>query len=267
MARLAAAIEYKGSHYSGWQQQIEQKTVAVATEQALSRVANHDVHLIVAGRTDRGVHASQQVVHFESNSQRTERNWLTGTNGYLPADIRLMWVTIVDDDFHARFSATYRRYIYIINNCHSEPSLLREYCDWQYLQLDHQAMQQAASLIQGEHDFNAFRSTDCQATTSNRTVTFAHVRRQGNWIQFDIQANAFLHKMVRMLVAELIIIGKGYQQPQHMQELLMLQERRQKPTAKPSGLFLCEVGYPERWQLPIISAEKQWMYQLGSHSS
>ena len=266
MVKLAAAIEYKGSDYSGWQKQLQQRTVASLTEQALARVANHAVHLVVAGRTDRGVHATQQVVHFESNSQRTESNWLTGSNGYLPADIRLLWVKPVSDDFSARFSALYRRYIYIINNSWAEPGLLRDYCDWQYQPLDHQAMQQAASLIQGTHDFNVFRSTDCQAKTSNRTVDFAHIRRQGNWIQFDIQANAFLHKMVRMLVAELIIIGKGYQQPKYMQELLKLKERRQKPVAKPSGLFLCEVGYPEHWQLPIISAKKQWIYQLGNNS-
>ena len=267
MVKLAAAVEYRGCNYSGWQKQPDQLTVAGLLEKALSRVANHEVAIVVAGRTDLGVHASQQIIHFESNSQRTENNWLIGGNGHLPKDIRLLWVVPVSDDFHARFSATYRRYIYLINNSKAEPGLLREYCDWQYLELDHQAMHQAASFVHGEHDFNAFRSTDCQAKTSNRTVDFANVRRQGDWIQFDIQANAFLHKMVRMLVAELIIVGKGYQNPQYIQGLLKLKERRQKPVAKPSGLFLCEVGYAKHWQLPITSAEKQWIYQLGKKSS
>ena len=265
MTRFVAGLEYKGTGYSGWQKQHSQiMTIADHIEQALSRVANHPIKIIAAGRTDKGVHATQQVIHFDSDSERQAHHWLRGANSYLPYGMRLSWAASTHDTFHARFSATYRRYVYLIYNHKNEPGLLREYCDWQYLPLDIEAMAQAAKSLIGYHDFNAFRSTDCQSPTSQRQIDSACITKSQRWIMFDIQANAFLHKMVRMLVAELIAIGKGQHPPERMMHLIQLGHRQHKPVARPSGLFLTEVGYPEKWQLPIGATEDQWIHQLAA---
>ena len=210
--RIALSLEYDGSHYWGWQRQRECASVQATLEAALSRVAAEPITVSCAGRTDRGVHATCQIIHFDTQSERSERAWLLGTNTYLPKHIRVHWAKPVINDFHARFSAQSRRYCYVLQIGSVAPGILASYVSWHCCQdLDDKAMAAAAMLLLGQHDFSSFRAAECQAKTPIRTVSFCELRRQDNLFIFEIEADGFLHHMVRNIMGVLLEIGLGNQ--------------------------------------------------------
>ncbi|MBT3197305.1 MAG: tRNA pseudouridine(38-40) synthase TruA [Gammaproteobacteria bacterium] len=245
--RYAAGVEYCGTNFHGWEvQQPEIRTVQGEVERALSRVANHFVRVTTAGRTDTGVHALAQVIHFESGADRSDRSWLYGANANLPADVCLSWVRPVSDQFHARFSAISRSYRYIIFNRPVRTAISRSERTWIYQPLDEQKMQLAANTLLGEHDFSSYRAVACQAHTPVRTIHQLEVTRQGDEVWIEVRANAFLHHMVRNIAGVLISIGSGAHPPQWAQEVLDHRDRREGGvTAPPEGLSLIAVEYPQ----------------------
>ncbi|HSN72884.1 MAG TPA: tRNA pseudouridine(38-40) synthase TruA, partial [Steroidobacteraceae bacterium] len=208
-ARIAIGIEYDGTAYNGWQRQRTGLGVQARLEEALSEVANEPVEVTCAGRTDTGVHASGQVAHFDSRAVRSERGWLLGANSNLPDDICVTWVKPVAADFHARYSATARRYRYRILNRLVRSALYRRRAWWVHRDLDDRRMHRAAQALLGEHDFSAFRAAGCQASHAVREVTDIRVSRDGDWVSLDITANAFLQHMVRNITGTLVAIGSG----------------------------------------------------------
>lgn len=251
--RWALSIEYDGSAYHGWQNQAHSTaaTVQNAVERALSLVADHPVTVTCAGRTDRGVHALAQVVHFDTTAIRQPHAWLMGCNHFLPADIRVLWAQSVPAEFHARYSATARRYCYLIYNHPIRPALTRQHVTWFSTPLDAEKMAQASQYLLGEHDFSAFRSADCQSRTPQRCIDTLRVYRNNTLIHIEIQANAFLHHMVRNIVGVLKEIGQGKRPPQWAQQVLLGRARSGAGvTAPPNGLYLTHVHYPDHWQLP-----------------
>ncbi len=253
--RLALGVEYDGSGYSGWQSQPRQKTIQGVVEKALSRVANHPVRIACAGRTDTGVHASGQVIHFDTEAQRSRRSWVFGANANLPKDVVILWARVVPDSFHARFAALRRCYRYVIFNRVVRPTFLARRVTWEYRPLNEQRMQEAASYLVGKHDFNAYRAVACQAASPVRTVYRLDVSRQGEMFYIDIEANAFLHHMVRNIAGVLLTIGSGEQSPDWAQEVLETRDRRMGGvTAAPCGLYLVRVCYPEQYDIPSSPA-------------
>lgn len=250
--RIALGLSYEGTAYSGWQSQENLQTIQTHIETALSRVANHPVQVICAGRTDSGVHALGQVIHFDTEATRDERAWILGTNANLPADIRIRWAHAVSEDFHARFSATARHYRYIIYNYPIRPALLRNQVTTYYYPLDASKMQAAAQYLIGEHDFSSYRATECQAKSPIRNVTLLEVKRQDDFIFIDIEANAFLHHMVRNIAGVLMAIGSGKQPPIWAQQVLAAKDRTQGDiTAPASGLYFVSANYPEYYGLAL----------------
>lgn len=249
--RIAAGIEYNGSRYCGWQRQSHSPSVQAEVESALGRVADHPVHLFCAGRTDTGVHASNQVVHFDTDAQRPDKAWVLGGNAHLPDDISILWARPVDDSFHARFSALERRYRYIILEQQARPAILAgglTHCAWP---LDVDLMQAACRYFPGEQDFTSFQAASCQSPTAWRNVHHLSVSRRGAYIVIEIAANAFLHHMVRNIAGTLMVIGRGQQSPEWAGELLSLKDRtRAAMTASAKGLYLVQVRYPRRHELP-----------------
>ncbi|PIE37412.1 MAG: tRNA pseudouridine(38-40) synthase TruA [Gammaproteobacteria bacterium] len=251
--RLAAAVAYCGTAYNGWQAQPQRdvSTVQIVLEQGLSRVANTAVRVHCAGRTDTGVHASHQIVHFDAPAARSPKSWVMGANANMPEDVRLLWVQAVDSDFHARFSATARRYTYVIANTPVRPAHLLGQVTWCRHALDENAMHQAAQALLGEQDFSAFRAASCQSSTPMRNVHRVQVFRRGALLVIDIQANAFLHNMVRNIVGSLMAVGRGLQSVDWLAELLAGRDRTAAAdTASPHGLYLAGVSYDEYWGLP-----------------
>ncbi len=252
--RIALGIEYDGSEYFGWQRQVDAASVQASLETALSKVADHPVQTICAGRTDTSVHGSGQVVHFETTAKRTLRAWVLGTNTNLPPSICVRWAKEVPEDFHARFSATARHYRYIIFNDPVRPAIYSKYVSWALRPLDEKKMQQAADAFIGEHDFSAFRASGCQAKTPIRTIRQLKVTRQGSYITVDVSANAFLHHMVRNIVGVLLSIGAGEEAVEWAGAVLAGQDRRHAGvTAPASGLYLVKVDYPEIYLIPTSS--------------
>ena len=261
--RFALGIEYDGGGFSGWQRlerpgepsKRSEPTVQAALEEALSFVAGHRVDTTCAGRTDAGVHAACQVVHFDTQAQRDPRGWMLGTTSRLPPAICVLWCVPVADDFHARFSARARRYRYRILNRAVRPALERQYLSWERLPLDADAMHRAAQALVGEHDFSAFRTVHCQAPHARRNLHRLSVRREGDVIEVDIQANAFLHHMVRNIVGSLLPVGRGQAAESWPGELLAGRDRTVAgPTAPPDGLVVVGPLYPARWGLPAMVA-------------
>ncbi|MDX1403925.1 MAG: tRNA pseudouridine(38-40) synthase TruA [Woeseiaceae bacterium] len=249
--RVAIGIEYDGTAYNGWQRQDTGTGVQTPVEQAVSSVANEAVELVCAGRTDAGVHASGQVAHFDTGAERSRRNWLLGINSELPADINASWVSFVDDDFHARFSATSRSYRYLILNRAVRSALHRNRAWWIFEPLDEQAMLDAAGCLVGEHDFSAFRAAGCQASTPVRTIEQLDIVREGEWLRIEVSANAFLQHMVRNITGVLVAIGKGEQPSSWAKDVLLSRDRKQGGVAAPAhGLTLIAVNYPEKYKLP-----------------
>ncbi|MGI9229910.1 MAG: tRNA pseudouridine(38-40) synthase TruA [Gammaproteobacteria bacterium] len=249
--RYAACVEYCGTHYSGWQRQSHADSIQAQVEAALSAVADHSVAVTCAGRTDAGVHASYQVIHFDSDAQRQARSWVFGGNSNLPADISLTWVQPVAERFHARFSALRRRYHYFILNRESRPALAHQYLSWEYRPLDSAEMATAAACLIGEHDFTSFRAAGCQAQSPIRYVYDLQVSRNGSLLQISIEANAFLQQMVRNIVGVLLAIGSGKQPASWAAEVLAARDREcAGVTAPASGLYLAGVEYPPEYALP-----------------
>jgi tRNA pseudouridine38-40 synthase len=249
--RIALGIAYQGTAYHGWQSQPGLACIQAYLEQAVSQVADHPIVLSCAGRTDKGVHALGQVVHFDSTAQRSQQAWLLGCNSHLPTDIRINWVQAVESSFHARFSAVARRYLYIIYNQRLRNALWNHYTSHCYYPLNARHMQSAAQQLVGEHDFSSFRATSCQAQNARREVQHIKVHRQGCYIIIDIRANAFLHHMVRNISAVLMTIGAGKKPITWAKEVLLAQDRRAADvTAAPNGLYLYQVFYPEKFALP-----------------
>lgn len=249
--RIALGIEYDGAQFFGWQRQREVETVQECLEKALSKIANHPVDVFCAGRTDAGVHGTGQVVHFDTDAVRPDKGWTMGVNANLPDAIAVTWVKHVPDDFHARFSATARRYRYVIYNERLRPGILNHGLSHYHFPLDADKMHQAAQCLLGENDFSSFRAAQCQSNSPNRFVHHVNVTRTGSFVVIDIKANAFVHHMVRNIAGSLIIIGKGEQPVEWMAEVLALKDRTQAAeTAKPHGLYLIDVDYPEEFGLP-----------------
>ena len=251
--RVAARIEYHGGHYHGWQAQphLSVPTVQEALEAALQEIAGESVRTTCAGRTDTGVHGFAQVVHFDDPVGRSLKAWVMGTNRHLPADIRVHWAQEVGEAFHARFSATARRYRYIICNTSTRPALLHNLVTWYRHALDVELMNDAAETLLGEHDFSAFRAASCQASSPNRCVTACAVSRQGDYVVVDITANAFLHHMVRNIVGSLLAVGSQSASVEWFEMVLRSRDRTQAAdTAPAEGLYLVSVGYPAAFGLP-----------------
>lgn len=251
--RIALGIEYDGSPFYGWQRQEGQDSVQSQLEAALSQVADEPIIVFCAGRTDRGVHALEQVVHFDTGAQRPEHAWLLGGNALLPKSIRIKWVKPVANDFHARFSAQYRRYCYVIANTEVPPALYHQQATWFRQPLDVELMHQAAQQLLGEHDFAAFRAAACQAKHGIRTLQHINLRRRGELILLDIQANGFLHHMVRNITGSLLKVGIKEQPVGWIADLLVGQDRTQASiTAPPNGLYFSQVGYDPSFELPQV---------------
>ena len=250
--KYALGVEYNGSPYCGWQQQKRCVSIQQHLQQAISFVADHPVQLTCAGRTDAGVHAVEQVAHFESAAKRDSRAWVLGSNCRLPRDIRIKWVVEVDDNFHARFSAIARSYRFIILNSATPSGLFHDRCSWEYRALDQRRMHDCAQQLLGEHDFSAFRAVGCQAKSVSRNVQEISVQRQGELIYFDIKANAFLYHMVRNIAGSLMVVGKGEQSCDWFAKVLASRDRNQAGiTAPAAGLYFVRAYYPKQFNLPI----------------
>jgi tRNA pseudouridine38-40 synthase len=243
--RIALGVEYDGTAYNGWQRQRTGRGVQERLEAALSEVANESIEVVCAGRTDTGVHASGQVVHFDTSSERSERSWLLGANTNLPDDISVTWVARVGADFHARYSATSRSYRYRILNRLQRSALHRHRAWWIHVPLDVEAMSEAARPLIGEHDFSGFRAAGCQSTTPVREITSLEIARNGDWITIDVTANAFLQHMVRNITGTLVAVGKGDEPPGWVADVLAGRDRTAGGmAAPPHGLTLVSVEYP-----------------------
>lgn len=252
VSRIALGVEFKGSRYRGWQRQEDGvPTVQGALEKALSRVADHPVSLMCAGRTDALVHASGQVVHFDTTVERPLKAWIMGTNANLPGDISVTWAKVMPAHFHARFSAMARRYRYVIYNDQIRPAHQVEEVTWNHRPLDASRMREAARALVGTHDFTSFRAVQCQAKSPVKTVHHLEVIEHGRFIVLDIRANAFLHHMVRNFAGVLMTIGAGERPSEWAAEVLAARDRRAGGvTAHPYGLYLVRVEYPEEFVLP-----------------
>jgi tRNA pseudouridine38-40 synthase len=251
--RVALGVEYDGSPYSGWQKQAapELPTVQSALENSLGKIADHELSVVCAGRTDKGVHACCQVIHFDSKNLRETKAWVTGTNSLLPPAIRVLWAKPVSDGFHARFSALSRRYIYVITNQAVGSAILAHKVTHIHAKLDVAAMHEAAQYLLGENDFSAFRAAGCQSNSPCRNVHFLQVKPHGAYILLDIQANAFLQHMVRNIAGMLLEVGRGERAPEWAEELLVGKNRcAAGVTASPHGLYLVHVSYPADFKLP-----------------
>lgn len=251
--RIAIGLSYDGRNFEGWQSQPSGNTVQDNVEAALGKIAATTVRIAGAGRTDTGVHAIAQVAHFDSEVDRPDTAWVRGTNALLPDAIAVQWAKPVSNQFNARFSATARRYVYLMYVHPVRPSLFAGKVGWYHAALDVQAMHQAAQILLGEHDFSSFRSSQCQAKTPVRTLTEIQVRTRGPFVIVDLTANAFLHHMVRNIVGCLLYIGKGAHPPGWMKQILDGRDRKKAaPTISPDGLYLSEVRYDDHWMLPAF---------------
>ncbi len=250
--RIAAALEYDGRPYHGWQIQKGVKTVQEQVEKALSKVADHPVHIVCAGRTDTGVHAADQIIHFDTTAFRSDYSWVRGTNAHLPESICLTWVKPVNEHFHARFMARRRYYRYIILNRPIRPAYLMGKVVWQHRPLDVARMATAAQHLVGEHDFTSYRAQACQAKSPVRHIYSLDISRSGEFIYLDICANAFLHHMVRNIAGVLMSIGAGDKPIEWTKEVLESQDRKKGGmTAAAAGLYLVRVDYDAEFDLPI----------------
>ena len=251
MTRIALGLEYDGHDFCGWQTQDNLPTIQRSLENALTKIADEPVHVFCAGRTDSGVHAIEQVVHFDTNAVRPDRAWVWGTNTHLPPSISVRWMQLVDDNFHARFSARARCYQYIIYNHSIRPAILARRVTWRYEKLDTDQMQEAGNYLIGEKDFTSFRSSQCESKTPMRDLQRLKVTRDQDIVVVEIQANAFLHHMVRNIVGVLIEIGKGAKKPEWIEEILLAKDRRKAAsTVPPNGLYLSKVLYSPEYPFP-----------------
>ncbi len=243
--KIALGVEYMGTNFHGWQlQKSGIRTVQQVVEQALSKIADHPVRVFCSGRTDAGVHAIEQVIHFETTAIREDKAWLFGGNVNLPHDVNFTWAKRVDDDFHARFNAHARRYHYKIHNTQVRSAIIGQHSLWEPRALNIEKMSAAAQCLLGEHDFSAFRGSLCQAKSPIKTIEFIHLSKQDDEILLDIKANAFLHHMVRNIVGTLLRVGKGERDAEWVQTVLESKQRKQAgATAQPQGLYFVKAFY------------------------
>jgi tRNA pseudouridine38-40 synthase len=254
VTRFAACVEYDGRAYSGWQYQPGLHTVQDVLQGALSRVADAPVECVCAGRTDAGVHALGQVVHFDTDAPRSERGFRLGANTYLPPDVSVVWLREAPPHFHARYAATARSYRYVILNRDSRPGLATGRATWERRPLDAERMQAAAQYLVGEHDLSAFRAIECQAKSPVRRVESLTVSRDRDWVRIDITANAFLHHMVRNVAGLLMSVGQGDSPAERVPAVLAGRDRKANAaTAPPDGLYLAQVRYPAEFGLPAAA--------------
>lgn len=263
MPRIAIQVEYQGTAYCGWQRQKHCNSVQQNLEVALSDIANEAIDLHCAGRTDTGVHAIGQIAHFDTKSTRPGKAWVQGVNTKLPSDIRVIWASeMAQDDFHARFSAVARQYRYVIFNRPVHSAVLANRVTWENRLLDEKKMHQAAQALIGEQDFSSFRAAGCQASHAKREVQAVTVSRSGHFVFVDIQANAFLHHMVRNIVGTLMEVGRGEQPLNWVPDLLEKQDRTQAGiTAPADGLYFLNALYPNGFEMPRIELDEllwQW---------
>ena len=251
MVRIALGLEYDGRYFCGWQTQTDGCSVQDALQRALTSIAGHPVEVVAAGRTDAGVHAAMQVVHFDAQFDRPASAWVRGVNSFLPDSVAVLWACVVTQDFHARFSALARSYRYVLLNHPVRPALQAGKTGWFHAPLALEPMREAAQLLIGTHDFSAFRAAACQAKSPMRELRSLGIRRDGDRIIFDLCANAFLHHMVRNIVGALVYVGKGRYPPHWVAELLQQRDRKlAAPTFAPDGLYLSAVRYADEWGLP-----------------
>lgn len=251
--RIALGVEYDGGSYCGWQSQPSGATVQDTLESVLSRIANERVAIVAAGRTDTGVHALEQVAHFDTTADRPLSAWVRGVNTLLPKSIAVRWAHPVPDEFNARFSAEGRSYRYLLVNRSVRSAVHAGRAGWYHLPLDIEAMRAAAQCLLGEHDFSAFRAAECQAKSPVKQMYRIDIQRDGDMLVFDVSASAFLHHMVRNLVGCLVYVGKGKYPPCWLEEVLLSRERRlAAPTFAPDGLYLRRIHYDAKWGLPQI---------------
>ena len=249
--RLALALEYDGSAFCGWQSQPSGCGVQDALERALSEIASEAVRVTAAGRTDAGVHAVSQVVHFDTQAARPATAWVRGVNALLPPAVAVLWARAVPDDYHARFAATARHYAFLLMTRPERPALLARHVGWYHHALDIDAMRAGAALLAGRHDFSAFRAAECQAKSPVKTLAKLAIEGDERLVRFEFSADAFLHHMVRNIVGSLVYVGSQRQPPAWIGELLAARDRtRAAPTFAASGLYLCGADYDARFGLP-----------------
>jgi tRNA pseudouridine38-40 synthase len=254
--RIAAIVEYDGSAFCGWQLQDDVRTAQGDIEHALSTVANEPIRVITAGRTDTGVHAAGQVIHFDTSALRSGRSWVRGANSNLADDVALVWADEVDPEFHARFAATGRHYQYVIFNRSVRPTFLQKHVTWEYRPLDIELMRIAAGYLIGTHDFSSYRTVHCQARDPVRDLRALDISRRGDYVLLHVYANAFLHHMVRNLAGVLMAIGAGEHEPEWAKEVLEARDRtRGGITAPADGLYLTAVEYPGHFKIPQLSPD------------
>ncbi len=262
--RIALGVSYSGSAYEGWQSQLSGKTVQDKLELALSKFSARPVRVMCAGRTDSGVHALMQVVHFDTAVRRETSSWVRGTNAFLPSDIAVQWAQPVPDEFHSRASAIARRYAYVVLESPVRPSVEAGRVGWVYRPLDGAAMEQAALHLIGEHDFSSFRAAQCQAKTPFKTMNRIEISRRGGddsrYWRFEFEANAFLHHMIRNIMGCLLAVGQGSQTPEWMAEVVRARRRdAAAPTFSPDGLYFLGPVYEKRHGLPSRTAAYDWL--------
>lgn len=252
MQRVALGVEYQGASFRGFQaQKHDPQTVQGYLQKALSWVADETITLVCAGRTDAGVHATGQVVHFDTLAVRPNKAWVHGVNARLPDGIAVNWAENVPASFHARFSARNRTYRYLVQNTPARPAILSQQVTWEKKPLSVEHMREAASFLIGEHDFSAFRASQCQARSPVRTMEYINILEQGRFLVVEIQANAFLHHMVRNIMGVLLHIGAGFQSVGWAKAVLDSRDRSQGGVTAPAqGLYLVNVDYPKEFTIP-----------------
>jgi len=265
--RIALALEYDGSRFCGWQKQPAGGSVQDALQEALGKFAGVPIKVVCAGRTDAGVHALGQIVHFDTTLDRSLYAWVRGCNTFLPASVAVRWAHVVGEGFHARASALARHYRYLLLNRAHRPGVWHARLGWYHHPLRLQDMQEAAGLLLGEHDFSAFRAAECQAVSPVKFMHQARIERNGDLIVFDFTASAFLHHMVRNLVGSLVHVGQGKQPPVWISSLLASRDRRlAAPTFPADGLYLVTVHYPACWNLPLDDDTLLLPFAVGSRA-
>lgn len=262
--RFALSLEYDGSRFLGWQTQPGGGTVQDALQDALAGLSGEPIQVTCAGRTDRGVHARMQVVHFDTSASRPLSAWVRGTNALLPEAIAVQWAAAMPGDFHARYAAHARTYRYVLINRPVRPALAARYAGWCHAPLDVAAMREAAALLTGEHDFSALRSAECQAKSPVRQLHALDILVEGERIEFVLRANAFLHHMVRNLVGLLVTVGRGKHPPAWAGDVLASRDRRRAaPTFAAQGLYLERVHYAPRWGIPEAHGAERGMAAIS----
>ncbi|MEM7206751.1 MAG: tRNA pseudouridine(38-40) synthase TruA [Pseudomonadota bacterium] len=257
--RIALTVEYDGTHYCGWQIQRRDPSVQAVLQGALSRVADESISVVCAGRTDTGVHAVGQVVHFDTNVNRPEKAWTMGTNSFLPPDVSVKGVTLVPDTFSARYSAISRSYRYVIQNGPNRSAMLAKRAAWIHQPLNLKAMHRGAEYLIGEHDFSAFRAAGCQAKSPIRDITRLTICRKRECVYLDIDANAFLHNMIRIMVGSLIKVGKGEESPDWIKALLDGRDRTQSGMTAPAhGLVFVGPRYAPEYNIEPVKNKPEY---------